>query len=193
MKRFWTMLVVVAVALVMALPAGAVKPENPGKPPPDEPLVGLTCAEAAAAGFDHVGVDWDVDNSGRPTFTVEVGVREDACVDVTSLEGNWIVTVDMGTALVVPMGVQDSVAPGDSCWGGCAGDVVITESGTYTFYTPASTLNACDDAPNDPDNDFGDGDSRLTFSASASYRGPAKSAVPATITVTLPTTTTVAP
>ena len=33
MKRFWIILLVVAVAIVMALPAGAVKPPKPPKPP----------------------------------------------------------------------------------------------------------------------------------------------------------------
>ena len=33
MRRFWTLLVAVAVALVIALPAGAAKPDKPGKPP----------------------------------------------------------------------------------------------------------------------------------------------------------------
>jgi hypothetical protein len=38
MKRFWTVLLVVAVAVVMALPAGAKKPTNPDKPGPPAPL-----------------------------------------------------------------------------------------------------------------------------------------------------------
>jgi hypothetical protein len=191
MKRFWTVLLVVAVALVMALPAGAKpdKPDKPGKPPPDEPLIGLTCDQAAAEyRFDHVNPDW---NSAMTEFTVVLGVRESACVDVTSaVEGDWTIEVAWGTALAVSLGVQDSVAPGDACWGGCAGGGVITRpepgelEGPYRFRTPASTLNACDFDLKDPD--FEDGDEALTFDASASYKGPAKAAVPATITVTLP-------
>ena len=182
MKRFWTVLVVVAVALVMALPAGAVKPANPpGKPPADEPLVGLTCAEAEADGFDRVSVNWSADYT---TFTVKIGYRENACVDVTSGAGDWKVDVDMGGALEVGMGVQDSVAPGDACWGGCAGGGVISESGLYSFYTPASIIDACNFDVKDPD--FGDGDGQLTFNAWAGYRGNPKAVEKATITVILP-------
>lgn len=183
MKRFWTVLLVVAVTLVMALPAGAVKPAIPGKPPPDEPLVGLTCAEAADVYRRNSDATWQ----GDRTFTVELGVRQDACVDVLSVAGNWIVTVDMGSALEVGMGVQDSVAPGDTCWGGCAGGGV----GVFTegvqdmqFYTPKSAVNACDGVATDPEPDFGDGAPELAFRAWASYRG--KAATPATITVTVP-------
>ena len=38
MKRFWTVLLVVTVAIVMALPAGAVKPPKPPKPPTSVPI-----------------------------------------------------------------------------------------------------------------------------------------------------------
>jgi hypothetical protein len=176
MKRFWTVLLIVTVAIVMALPAGAVKPDNPGKPPPDEPLVGLTCAEAAIEyGIDHVDGDW---NDAMTEFTVKVGVREDACVDVISLEGDWEIKVDIGTAIQVGFGVRDSFA-GDRCWGPCLGTGLVTESGTYAFVTPASGLDACGDT-------FGDEDEALAFIAWADFRGPAKSATPATITVTLP-------
>ncbi len=186
MKRFWTIPLVVAVAIVMALPAGAVKPVNPGKPPPDEPLVGLTCAEAAAEyGFDNVDAEWSIDEAGKTTFTVELGIRQDACVDVMSVQGDWRVDVDMGTALEVSMGVQDSVAPGDACWGGCAGGGSFTANATdVPFFTPESILDACDFDLMDPD--FGDSDPALTFSASAAFRGDPKKATPATITVTLP-------
>jgi len=152
-----------------------VKPDNPDKPPPDEPLVGSTCAEAAIEyGIDHVDVDW---NDAKTEFTVEVGAREIACVDVISFEGLWKIEVDMGTAIQVGLGVRDSFA-GDRCWGPCLGTGLVTESGTYPFVTPASGLDACGDT-------FGDGDEALAFIAWADFRGSAKSA--ATITVTLPT------
>lgn len=175
MKRFWFVLLAVAVALAMAVPAGAKKPDNPDKPPPDEPLVGLTCAEAAVEYGEHAAVNW----INEETFEVKVGVREDACVDVMSLEGGWTIEVDMGTAIEVGLGVRDSVAPGDMCWGPCVGTGVVTESGIYEFSTPASEINACGV-------EFGDADEALAFIAWADFRGPAKSAVPATITVTLP-------
>jgi len=199
MKRFWIMLLVVAVAIVITLPAGAAPPcsanpnhpecipEDPVDPPPDEPLVGLTCAEAAIEyGFDHVAVVWNTDGT---EFTVKLGARQDACVDVMAGAGPWIVGGDFGTALEVSMGVQDSVAPGDACWGGCAGGGTFTNDGPFTdfgdtFVMPESTLNACDDDLMDPD--FGDNDPALTFSASAAFRGDPKKAVAATITVKVP-------
>ncbi|MEN8114733.1 MAG: hypothetical protein ABFS21_10120 [Actinomycetota bacterium] len=188
MKRFWIMLLVLAVALVTALPVGAAKPDcNPDSPDytpehpscvpdePDEPLVGLTCADAEAQYGPHVDVNW-IDDW---TFTFEIGYREDACVDVISIAGDWTIKVDMGSAILVGLGVRDSVAPGDMCWGPGLDTGLVTEADTYTFGTPASELNACGD-------DFGDDDEALSFFAWADFRGPAKNAVPATITVTLP-------
>ena len=54
MKRFWTVLLVVAVALVMALPAGAVKPPKPPKPPTSVPIAVFMDAEPVWA---HEGSD----------------------------------------------------------------------------------------------------------------------------------------
>mgnify|MGYP001820850390 FL=1 len=176
MRRFWISLLAVGMTLVLAVPAAAAKPDKPDKPPPDEPLVGLTCDEARADGVDFVDGTW---NDEETVFTVELGAREQTCVDVDSVAGGWIVEVDMGSAVKVGVEVQDSTGPGDTCW-----DQVITKDGIYEFSTPASTLNACDDAAMDPEPDFGDEDEQLAFGAWAQYHG--KAATPATITVTLP-------
>ena len=92
-----------------------------------------------------------------------------------SIGGSWTIDVDMGTAIEVDLVVRDSVAPGDLCWGPSVGDGIITEGGTYTYETQASTLNACG-------YEFDDADPALAFIVRASYRGPAKRATPATIT-----------
>jgi hypothetical protein len=173
MRRFWISLLSVGLTLVIALPAGAGKPD---KPSPDEPLVGLTCDEARAEGVDFVDGVW---NDEGTEFTVVLGARARACVDVLSDAGDWTVEVEKGSAIKVGVEVQDSTGPGDTCW-----DQVITKDGIYEFSTPASTLNACDDAAMDPEPDFGDEDEQLAFGAWASYHG--KAATPATITVTLP-------
>ncbi|MEN8114529.1 MAG: hypothetical protein ABFS21_09085 [Actinomycetota bacterium] len=183
MKRFWIVLFVATATLVVALPVGAAvdckDPKFINHPmcAPDEPLIGLTCAEAEAQYGPHVDVTWSDDTKA---FTFKIGYREDACVDVFSFPGEWTIeVVDMGSAILVGLGVRDSVAPGDMCWGPCLDTGLVTEPGIYTFDTPASELNACGD-------DFGDDDEALAFIAWADFRGPAKNAVPATITVTLP-------
>jgi hypothetical protein len=186
MKRFWTMLLVVAMALVMALPAGAKpdKPDKPGKPPPDEPLAGLTCEEAnpppmSAGRTTKVCIDENDENCG--TFTLTLEPKFDTCIDVMSVAGDWeIKVIDMGSANEISLAVQDSVAPGDACWGGCAGEEIVTSTGeTYFHWTEASTVDACGI-------DFGDEDERLTFHAEARFPRPWKNIVPATIMVTLP-------
>lgn len=57
MKRFWTMLMVVAVALVMALPAGAVKPPKPPKPPKPSTSVPIAMFVDAQPVWVHEGAD----------------------------------------------------------------------------------------------------------------------------------------
>jgi len=197
MKRFWIVLLVLAVAIALALPAGAVKPDcstypeghplvcpdDPTDPPPDdEPLAGLTCEEAdsppPAAGRNS----FLCDNCG--TFDVTLPPKWDTCIDVESaVAGVWEVTVtEWGDAYEIALGVQDSVAPGDACWGGCAGEVIITPEDGMPFstpFTPASVIDACDTS-------FGDGATSLTFHVEARFRPPLKGDLPAVITVTLP-------
>ncbi|NQV05143.1 hypothetical protein HQ535_01215 [bacterium] len=184
-RRVWIVLLLIGVVLALAVPAGAGKPTcEPGSTHPscksDEPddgPVGLTCAEAEASGFDNVPVEWSADGKW---FTFEMNLRTGACVDVMSVEGQWVVDVDVGSARGVSVGIQDSVAPGDACWGGCSGGVeaIFTETGTVvTPVIPAATIDACGVG-------FSDGADTLTFSAS--YSGVRKLASPVTVTVTLP-------
>jgi hypothetical protein len=192
-KKILVLLVVLAVPLAMMATASAGPPcaKNPthpdcvGPPPSstttttiaDDGPVGLTCAEAEEDGFDHVPVRWSED---RTSFEVELNLRTGACVDVDSVEGEWTIDVDVGSARELRVAIQDSVAPGDACWGGCNGDVeaIVTESGTIvTPVIPAATLDACGTG-------FPDGADTLTFSAS--YSGVRKLATPVTVTVSLP-------
>lgn len=141
MKRFSIILLAIAVALVMALPAGAKgppdKPDKPGKPP--ETLIGMTCEEY---GFDT----WNLhEESSDGSFTVDVTGREWACVDVVAPEGDWNVYVVTAEGVRrVTIRVQDSVAPGDLC-----GDDMITgvlnasEEPLTLSGIPKATVNAC--------------------------------------------------
>jgi hypothetical protein len=205
MRRIWITLLAISMALVLALPAGAVKPDcsiypeghpqacagDPDDPPidPDDPLAGWTCAEAdpppmVADSNIFPCID------GCTGFDLTLAPKWNTCIDVESVAGSWTITVnDWGDAYEIALAVQDSVAPGDSCWGGCAGAVIITpqtpqdEMPFKTPHTPASELDACGDG-------FGDGAETLTFHAEAHFRPPLKGDLPAQITVTLPTKTT---
>ena len=133
MKRIWILLVVVALGVALAAPASAAKPNcelDPGHPsckpadedPPADGPVGMTCVEADAAlrNIAHVEPTWTGDNS----FRLELNNKERACVDVMSAEGVWTIdVVTLGSASAVGLAIGDSVNPGDTCWGGCHGDV----------------------------------------------------------------------
>lgn len=64
MRRSWIMLLAVVLALVVALPAGAGKPDNPGKPAPDPDPEIWTCKERVAN-----GATWELDNGWRALLT----------------------------------------------------------------------------------------------------------------------------
>ena len=189
MKQLWIMLLAVSLALVIALPAGAAKPDCNIDPSHssckvDEPRVGLTCAEAETAGWDHVDPEWgtwDLDGDGEfeAGFRVVLNRHEGACVDVESAAGDWWMDVQVGSAREVYLSVQDSVAPGDWCWGYGHGnpEALVTEDVTLSIGLPASTADICGD-------NFADGDDQLAFNAA--YAGRRKLATPVTITVTLP-------
>ncbi len=189
MQRYWTVLLVLAVAVVIALPAGAAKPDcidEPSRPwcePAEDPEgpVGLTCEETAADGWDYVDVTWQ----DEKTFTVVLTDRLGACVDVTSVAGEWTIDVKVGSAREVYLAVGDSVSPGDMCWGYGHYDspeALVTDDVILLVDLPASTINACDDPATS--NTYDDGDLRLTFNAS--YAGRRKLVTAVIITVTLP-------
>jgi hypothetical protein len=185
--------------------------------PPDDGPIGMTCVEADAAlrNISHADPVWMP--SGQPTqqpgddrFQVALNNKESACVDVSVAAvdqceneygyvggcGPWTITVEtLGSADAVSLAVGDSVNPGDTCWGGCHGDVEATvttadcdggENGepckVLTPLLPASGLDSCGLWIGD--NGFADGDPQMAFTAS--YSGVKKLAEPVLLEVTLP-------
>lgn len=121
MKRFWIVLMAVAVAMVVAVPVNAAKPcdSNPAHPScnsgDDEPtdlLAGTTCNP----------LWWDTDFKDKDFTVVLTADNSDACIDVIPpAAGRWWVTVTATgqisrnpSLLLVP---RDAVGPGDSCGG----------------------------------------------------------------------------
>jgi len=140
-NRFWIVLLAISMACAIALPAGAVKPDKPGKPPPDEPLAGTTCKAIG---------EWGDPFSGGE---VPVTLSENACIDVmVETAGTWTVKVDEigdGTLRWLSLVIRDSVAPGDACDSvSYRGDIpsVITLDGFESDGNPGITgawVNSC--------------------------------------------------
>ena len=117
MKRLLIILLALATALLFTVPAGAKKPDKPGKPDP-EPNAGTTCVTPWWSGDIK---DTDEDGWSNDFTLILDADHPDACIDVlTKVEGQWKVTVrdlagdGLRSLLLVP---RDAVAPGDSCGG----------------------------------------------------------------------------
>lgn len=152
MRRSLILLLTITVALVLAAPASAGKPncvEPPYHPscPSDDgaeelPAGGTVCDPATEANHDS----W-APGSGD-TFTVTLSGKDDgACIDVLTGE-RMVWTVDIGGSGARYVGVipRDSIGPGDSC----GGYLMRSESQIYTTHIlgydgtiPAATVNAC--------------------------------------------------
>ena len=164
MKRFWIMLLVIAVAIVIALPVSAKPPlcsENsehpacipdPTDPPPDnEPIPGETCYALGYWESEPVTGDFQITLGGDHPH--------EYCIDVVSTFGDWEITVipgGGGKILSLNLFLRDSFSPGDGC-------VCVMDDGKlscghcgYTFRsktlpsdpvlfrdTPGATVNAC--------------------------------------------------
>ncbi len=158
MRRFWIVLLVVAVGLLIAVPAGADKPNCEADPdhhscaknePDDEPLAGTTCSRPDLPWYHE---DWDVMDKDF-VFTLDRD-QPSVCFDVMTAEaGAWYVTVTRigrgaNQLTIVP---RDAVAPGDSCGGlGVRGDDIYEApirlpdlSDPRMDEIPAATVNAC--------------------------------------------------
>ena len=119
MKRFWIVLMAVAMALVMAVPVNAAKPNcdvddtHPSCKSDEPPLAGFTC-KAKSFGEAYVAeefLDFDIPLSR---------VTSSACIDVwPEFEGPWFVTVTVNSGVLRQLTVipRDSHGPGDSCGG----------------------------------------------------------------------------
>lgn len=107
MKRWWTILVVTAMALTTAPGAGA-------KPPPWAGGGG-DGLEGGTACLESINVDSADVFTGEPIGPLGAGTH---CVDVSGVvPGSWSVgyEVDQGSLRSLIVQVRDSVAPGDVC------------------------------------------------------------------------------
>lgn len=143
-------------ALVIAFPAGAVKPQcddtlpgyTPKHPscnkddPADETPIGATVCDPAEYPPGIEGVqEYDFD------FTLS-GKQAGACIDVISKEGPWKVTIGGHGARQLGIIPRDSSGPGDSCGGYLLRSKAIIYGSNpltlgYEGVIPAATINAC--------------------------------------------------
>jgi len=147
MKRLLIGLVVLGLLAAFAGPAGAVKPDKPGKPPPDQ-QVGVTCAEAYP-NYPKMKKE-TLEVTRGSSFTIALTRAQPmACYDITTTNaepGVWTVMFDEDSAAPREMHVmvRDSV-PGDFC--GTEG--FQTRSGQHMFALwefpdiPAAARDAC--------------------------------------------------
>jgi hypothetical protein len=120
MRRFWIMLLAIAMALVIALPAGAGKPqidcdndkflnrpECRNDPGDNTPIAGTTCREG--------GSEYAVMTE---TFDVVLeGKSDTACIDVIANPGVWKVEIKTSEGVRgLSLFLRDSVGPGDGCF-----------------------------------------------------------------------------
>lgn len=155
MRRIGLVLLVMAMGLVIASPAGAA-----GRPPcpdgsyqrqcPTEPVDdqggGITCAEHATwKGQENLITDVEVHEDH---FDIELsGKNVRACIDVMSDEGVWTVDIQLLAGTVRSMGLipRDSVAPGDSCGGVILsrGDIPLSIGGEIPLSVEGAYVNSC--------------------------------------------------
>ncbi len=148
MKRFWILLLAVAMALVIALPASAGKPpiecdKHPNHPEcapdpgDDTPTGGTTCIEGGSA-YEVQTEDFDVILNGK---------SDTACIDVIAAPGAWKITVlTDGIVRGLSLFLRDSVGPGDGCFeGGSCGYVFRNDfpSEVDFPYVEGAYVNVC--------------------------------------------------
>lgn len=155
MRRIWITLLSVALALAVAAPAGADKPNcdpddpnyTPGHPTCQDdsgdelPFGGTMCNPAEYP----EGIDGIQEKDFH--FTLE-GKKPGTCIDVlTDIAGTWEVTVTGEGARYLGIVPRDSIAPGDSCGGWLQRSAAnIYKTHTLSAYggpMPAATINAC--------------------------------------------------
>ncbi len=164
MRRFWIMLLAVAMALVIALPAGAGKPccnpdgcgddpytkDHPacGEDDPDpvsDDWGGHTCVDYKLLNPDS---DWIAFDPVDADFVLTLNGGDKGCVDVIAHAGVWLVDVTTDGGRGVMMIPRDSFSPGDSCGGAIingdpTGDYTLPLAADPRTEIPASTVNAC--------------------------------------------------
>lgn len=100
MKRIWTLFLVFGVALAMAVPAYAAKPDKPGKPGPEPPEID-PCP--AAVQVDNIKRTYDFECEWSPSDSTP-----------TPADGTVAVEVTRGSITYLAVSVRDS-SPGDIC------------------------------------------------------------------------------
>jgi hypothetical protein len=148
MRRYWVILLAVAMALVIALPAGAGKPQidcdkHPNHPEcvadpgDDTPIAGTTCVDGGSA-YDVKTDDFSVVLNGK---------SDTACIDVIANPGAWKVEIETeGIVRGMSLFLRDSVGPGDGCFeGGSCGYVFRRPfpSEVDFLYIDGSYVNVC--------------------------------------------------
>jgi hypothetical protein len=144
------MLLAITMALVIALPAGAGKPqidcdddkflnrpECRNDPGDEEPTGGTTCREG---GYTHAVMTDDFD-------VVLYGKSDTACIDVIADPGAWKVKIEtQGIVRGMSLFLRDSVGPGDGCFeGGSCGYVFRNDFPTEVDlpYIDGAYVNVC--------------------------------------------------
>ena len=155
MRRFLFLLLAVLMALVVALPAGAGKPDCSTYPaghpqacqsddPTPEPIgAGTVC------GPDEYPDGIEGIQSADFSFTLG-GKQDGACIDVISTESDpgkgWEVTITGSGAHYLGVIPRDSISAGDSCGGyllRSEARIYTTRTLGYDGFMPAATINAC--------------------------------------------------
>lgn len=151
MKRILLALLIGAIVVLMAVPAGADKRDcstypdghpqacQPDDPTP-EPIGGGTVCDPSEYPEGITDIQYD-----DFTFTLS-GNQANACIDVISKEGPWTVTITGSGARSLALIPRDSIAPGDSCGGYVmrrAANIYGTLILGYEDSIPAATINAC--------------------------------------------------
>ena len=159
MKRISLALLIGAIVVLMAVPAGADKRDCSAYPdghsqacqpddPTPEPIGGGTVCDPADYPFYPLGDELvQIDGVQYDDFTFTLfGNQAYACIDVISKEGPWTVTITGSGARSLALIPRDSIAPGDSCGGYVmrrAANIYGTLILGYEGSVPAATINAC--------------------------------------------------
>jgi hypothetical protein len=123
MKRFWIMLLAVALALVIALPAGAGKPDRNCDETPDHPQCRADLGDDTPIAGTTCGSPDDVKTGDFEVILK--GKSDTACIDVIANPGAWKIRIEtVGIVRGLSLFLRDSVGPGDGCFeGGSCGYV----------------------------------------------------------------------
>lgn len=133
-------LIVLASAAVMTLSLAVPGLAKPDKTPPgQEPPPGATCSDRV---FEDPAL-WQA-TSASDDFSVTLTAEQPAaCVDVTSVAGDWAIHIDALEAAGLEVQIKDSV-PGDFCFReGYGGRKHPIPQDIAVWDVPAAAVDAC--------------------------------------------------